>query len=217
MRTLIYRILDAPWIYRLAQVLLAPGGEAAVVRKLRRELTSISASGSALDVGCGPASWLWRVGLDPLGLDFTPSYIQKYCASGHLGVIGAAQALPFPSGHFQSVWSIGLLHHLSDEVAKQVIEEMARVCQGDGWVVILDAVMPSPAWRRPIAYVLRRMDRGGFVRQEAALERIVRSAAGNGATQHRCTYTMYGHELLIFRFQPRSPQIKGQRKDDSAT
>ena len=131
--------------------------------------------------------WTWDAvpPLNPVGLDFTPTYIEKYCASGHQGVVGAAQALPFPSSHFQTVWSIGLLHHLSDEVAKQAVEEMSRVCRSDGWVVILDAVMPSPPWGRPIAYVLRRLDRGSFVRQEAGLDAILRDVAGSGAIHSR--------------------------------
>jgi ubiquinone/menaquinone biosynthesis C-methylase UbiE len=135
-------------------------------------------------------------------LDFTPSYIKKYCAEGRQGVVGAAEALPFPSRHFETVWSIGLLHHLPDKAASQAVAEMARVCRSDGWVVILDAITPASPWRRPIAHALRRLDRGGFVRAEAALSTIIKSAAGKTVIKERLTYSIYGLELLVTCFQP---------------
>lgn len=202
----LYGILDAPWLYGMAQTMLAPGAESAIVRKLHQLAESTSPGKDILDVGCGPASWLWRIQLDPLGLDFTPSYVTRYCADGRRGIVGTAEALPFRSRRFSTVWSIGLLHHLPDEVAHRAVSEMSRVCQPGGWVIILDAVMPSSQWRRPLAYMLRRLDRGGFVRTEAGLRTIIRSAVGNGAIAERLTYSLYGLELLVTRFQPSRDQ-----------
>jgi ubiquinone/menaquinone biosynthesis C-methylase UbiE len=186
----------------MAQAVLAPGGESAIVWKLQQLAESTSAGTGILDVGCGPASWLWRIKLEPWGLDFTPSYIKKYCAEGRQGVVGAAEALPFPSRHFGTVWSIGLLHHLPDKAASQAVAEMARVCRSDGWVVILDAITPASPWRRPIAHALRRLDRGGFVRAESALSAIIKLGAGKTVIKEKLTYSIYGLELLVTCFQP---------------
>ena len=193
----------------MAQTILAPGAESAIVGKLRELVQSISPGNRILDVGCGPTSWLWRIELDPWGLDFTPSYIKNYCVGGRHGFVGVAEALPFRSRHFDTVWSIGLLHHLPDDVARQAVSEMSRVCRSEGWVVILDAVMPSSPWRRPLAYTIRRLDRGGFVRSESGLNGSVRSVAGSGVTLERVTYSVYGLEFLAIRFQPSPQRIVG--------
>jgi ubiquinone/menaquinone biosynthesis C-methylase UbiE len=198
----VYQLLDAPWIYKMTQRLLAAGSEPTIIRKLGQMAASMPPGGRILDVGCGPASWLRRVNLDPWGLDFTPSYMKTYCAGGHRGVVGAAEALPFLTRRFDAVWSIGLLHHLPDDIARQAVSEMSRVCRSDGRVVILDAVMPSSPGRRPLAYMLRRLDRGGYVRAQSSLSTIIQSAAGTTISQERLTYTLYGLELLVASFQP---------------
>lgn len=213
----VYRLLDAPWIYKTTQRFLSAGSEPTMMRKLRQMAGSVASGDRILDVGCGPASWLWRINLDPWGLDFTPAYIKTYCASGHRGVVGAAEALPFPARCFDAVWSIGLLHHLPDEAAGQAVSEMSRVCRSNGWVVILDAVMPSSAARRPLAYLLRRLDRGGYVRAEPSLRAIIRSAGGRTISEERLTYTLYGLELLITCFQPYADPAKGFQPADSLT
>jgi len=168
----IYRLLEIPWIFRLQRKLLAPGGDRAFIRKITSLQEQLPAARMLLDVGCGPASWLFGVGEHPLGLDRSLSYVQEYVERGERAVVGSAGGLPFRSGRFDGVWSIGLLHHLPDDVAAAAVQEMLRVCRPDGYVVVLDAVMPRRAWRRPLAYALRRLDRGRFVRSESALRNL---------------------------------------------
>lgn len=54
----IFRVLDLPRIYRLSQVVLAPGAQRAITRKLGEYTTLFPAAHRILDVGCGPSSWL---------------------------------------------------------------------------------------------------------------------------------------------------------------
>lgn len=168
----IYGLLDFPWVFRLQRMLLAPGQDRAFVRKIAGLQRQLPAARSVLDVGCGPASWLFGVGEHPVGLDLSVSYVQEYVRRGERAAVGSAAALPFRSAQFDGVWSIGLLHHLPDDIAAAVVREMLRVCRPPGYVVVLDAVMPRQAWRRPLAYVLRRLDRGRFVRSESALRSL---------------------------------------------
>lgn len=160
----IYQQLEKPWLYRLTQFLLSPGSDQGITRNIRKLMKKLPPAEHILDVGCGPASWLWRLGINPVGLDISPAYSVAYHQTGEPAVTASAADLPFPAGHFDGVWSIGMLHHLPHEAARQAINEMVRVTRHGGYVAVFDAVLPDPVWRNPLAYLIRRMDRGKFVR-----------------------------------------------------
>ena len=113
-----------------------------------------------LDIGCGPVSFLWKTGLQPIGLDISHAYTLTFNRQGKAAITASSTDLPFADRIFDGVWSIGLLHHLSDDMACKTVEEMLRVCRRGGYVAIIDAVMPKSAWANPLAYLLRRTDRG---------------------------------------------------------
>lgn len=71
---------------------------------------------------------------------------------------------------------------------------MLRVSRPGGYLVILDAALPEPAWKRPVAYALRRLDRGRFVRRQAHLISLLPSS--QFWTVERFDYTVTGLELL---------------------
>lgn len=163
---MVYSLLDRSLIYRLSQVLFAPGATKAISRKINSLLAELPFSVRTLDVGCGPASWLWRVGVRPIGLDLSIAYTKAFSQGGQSAVAGSAAALPFLDCSFDGVWSFGLLHHLVDEAARRCVGEMMRVTRMDGYVVIFDAVMPVPIWRHPLAFALRKSDRGRYIRSQ---------------------------------------------------
>lgn len=173
MRNLLYGLLDRPLIYGLSQLLFAPGAERLLVEELRRVVPDFSMAGPMLDVGCGPSSWLWKIGLRPLGLDISPQYSAAFHKDGDPAVTGSALDLPFADAAFGGVWCIGVLHHLPDDAARQAVREMVRVCRPGGYVALFDAVLPVAAWRRPLAYVVRRLDRGRFMRRQVELEDLL--------------------------------------------
>ncbi|HEX7010320.1 MAG TPA: class I SAM-dependent methyltransferase [Phycisphaeraceae bacterium] len=169
----IYRVLDRPWVYRLAQQVLAPGAERGVRRRLEALLQQLPAGGRALDVGCGPASDLTPLGMRPVGVDLTEPYVRRFVHDGGAAVVGSATRLPFISGSFDTVWSMRLLHHLPDPLARQAIREMMRVCRPGGYVVILDATLPHRPWSNPLAYAIRRLDRGRYMRSLEQFEALL--------------------------------------------
>lgn len=194
----INRLLDKPHLYNLSINLLAPGFEKVFVDNIRSLRAQFPVSQNVLDIGCGPESWLWQVGAHPVGFDLTYSYCQAFHAKTEPAVMGSAEVLPFPSGAFEEVWSIGMFHHLPDPLAQQALDEMLRVCRSNGYVVIFDAVLPMRAWQRPLAYALRRADRGRFVRSQAAFERLLPHRT-HWAVK-RTTYSRTGLELVICQF-----------------
>jgi SAM-dependent methyltransferase len=181
-------------VFRLSQIAVAPGAGWCVGRHLRRLRRSLGISGRLLEVGCGPESRLFRAGLHPIGVDMSLSYMRAYAGHGS-GVVASAERLPFADALFDSVWTIFMFHHVPDALARQALEEMVRVCRPGGHVVVIDGVWPRVAWRRPLAYLVRRLDRGRFMRDEAHLRQLLSPQVGF-ATE-RLTYTLNGLELLI--------------------
>jgi len=191
-----YGVLDRPLLYRLLQSVLAPGADAGIARVIASVLSHLEIGGLVLDVGCGPVSRLWKVGLEPIGLDRSSAYATAYDrARRGRGVVGDAAHLPFADGVFASAWTVGLMHHLDDGTAGGVLGELRRVSRPDGHVVVLDAVMPRAPWRRPLAYALRRLDRGRFVRGEPALLNLLHGHGRWQWTRHTYSYTAL--ELIV--------------------
>jgi ubiquinone/menaquinone biosynthesis C-methylase UbiE len=194
----INQLLDKPQLYNLSINILAPGFEKVFVDNIRALRAQFPESQTVLDIGCGPTSWLWRVGAHPVGLDLTYSYCKAFHEKTEPAVMGSAGRLPFPSASFEEVWSIGMFHHLPDTLAQQALDEMLRVCRPDGHVLIFDAVLPVRAWQRPLAYALRRADRGRFVRSQAAFERLLPQRSRWSV--ERITYSRTGLEIVICQF-----------------
>lgn len=190
-----YQLLDYPWLYKLSQRVLAPGAQLDISRKIQETLSRLPTAGRWLDVGCGPASWLSRWGLKPLGVDISFPYVRRYAREGHRAILASADKLPFPDRQFDAVWSIFLLHHLPEEAARQAVGEMIRVCRPGGTLAVWDIVYPRSAWRRPLAYWIRRLDRGGFARKEKEFTALL--PPERLFHVERFTYSLYRLELLI--------------------
>jgi SAM-dependent methyltransferase len=190
-----YRLLEWPQLYRLTQRILAPGADEAIPQIIGHLLTRLPRAHRMLDIGCGPASWLWRLGLHPVGLDLSPAYMAAVHHHGEPAIIASAAMLPFPDSTFDGVWSFGLLHHLPDDMARQAVREMLRVTCRQGYIVIVDAVLPDSAWRQPLAWALRKLDRGGHVRCQQAFDAILPYPPAWGC--ERVKYSSLGHEGLF--------------------
>ncbi len=193
----LHRLLEWPPVYRLATLLLAPGSESRLNALIVRCAKEIGISGDALDVGCGPFSRLADQGFASVtGADVSPVYVAALQKSGVRGVVSSADSLPFPASSFRTVWNIGLLHHLPDEVMQGAIREMLRVSGPQGHVVVIDAVMPRSAVLRPFAWITRKLDRGRHMRTQAQLESLIRACGGDWTFQ-RETYALNGLECLV--------------------
>lgn len=194
----IYQILDFPLLYSLPQHIFAPGADAYISKIIYRLLSELPKSKRLLDVGCGPSSWLFKQNIKPIGLDINPSYIEKYNVVAE-GYVGSSDNLPFGSQSFDGIWSIGLLHHLSKKQAQGSIKEMMRVCNKGGYVVILDAVMPTTPIKQPLSYFIRKLDRGKFMRSSKQNKELLPNP--NEWKISRFTYSYTGLELMIFVYE----------------
>ncbi len=195
MLNIFHRLLEHPLLYQLSQFLFAPGAERLLTKRLRETSRTWQLSGAILDVGCGPVSWLWKINAKPVGLDISFSYSKAYHKTGETAVTGSATKLPFADNSFDGVWSIGVLHHLPEPEARLMILEMHRVCKPGGYVAIFDAVLPRSPWRRPMAYLVRKLDRGKFMRTQAELEALLTQRSSWSI--NRFTYAVNGLEMLL--------------------
>ncbi len=76
---------------------------------------------------------------------------------------------------------------------------MQRVTRAGGCTVIFDAVLPRAAWRRPVAALIRRLDRGRWMRTESALTALL-APLGEWECE-RLTYSLTGLEGLLDTFR----------------
>ncbi|WP_207477590.1 class I SAM-dependent methyltransferase [Arenibaculum pallidiluteum] len=96
-----------------------------------------------LDVGCAKGflvnDFLEEVpGIEAMGVDIS-LYALTHAVEGakpHLALANAAK-LPYPTGHFDLVISIGALHNILDpKGAKAALAELQRVSRGPGFLVV---------------------------------------------------------------------------------
>jgi SAM-dependent methyltransferase len=179
-------------VYTAVQQILAPGAEPRLTRLLHAVNDRIPAGRRVIDIGCGPSSRLWRLGLHPVGVDFSESYTSSFAAAGETSVVASATSLPFTDGVLDATWSIGLFHHLTDAEARTALHEMVRVTRLGGTVVVFDGVLPEPAWARPHIWAQRRLDRGRYMRRQSDLEELLPS--GYDWHCRRVGYSLVGHE-----------------------
>ena len=153
-------------------------------REMERVLDAVEpAPGSRLlDFGCGNGRLAPLVrGANYIGVDSNPSYIddarRKYgsanvefiCAD--LLNLGDLDIAPV-----DSVLSIGVLHHLDDEVAEAGVRSALSILKPGGVLFTMDPCFePSQA---SLARVLMALDRGRFVRHPAEYRRLVERAGG---------------------------------------
>ena len=194
------RLLDYPPIYQLSQLILAPGAEKMLSKAIGGVIGQLPPARRILDVACGPKSWLWQARLKPVGMDLCHSYALTFNQQGK-AVTGSAVALPFASDSFDAVWNFGLLHHLSEADSIQAINEMVRIVRSRGHVIIFDGILPNQAWRRPIPWALRKLDRGRFMRPQDKLESLLENR--NTWESKRITYSFIGHEGVFLTYTKR--------------
>jgi len=190
--------LNHPRLYQLSQSFFAPGASRALHDRIKNAAARLPPAKLILDVGCGPSSQLFQLGLKPLGVDICFPYVLRYISQGYGAIMASAEALPFESQSFDGIWSTALFHHLSDQVAREAIHEFMRVAASPGYVVILDWVSPRKNWKRPLAPIIQFLDRGKFVRSQEEMEALLPDR--KAWVIERFSYSATGLEMVLCRY-----------------
>lgn len=166
-------ILSHPRIYSAFQTLM--GANQARTRFVRDFLKPTSGI-KILDIGCGPADILSHIpSADYYGFDISESYIaqarNKYSNRGgifHCRYLTEADLEALPT--FDMVLALGLIHHLDDAQAVDLLQLAFKALKPGGRLLTVDPCLePS---QNPIARFLIRNDRGQNVRNKAGYASI---------------------------------------------
>lgn len=132
-----------------------------------------------LDVGCGPAYYV--AGLpecDYVGFDTNSAQIAV--ARARFGHRARFFDEPYTAEHqralapFDKVLLLGILHHLDDASARDLLDLVARSLRPNGLVVALDT--PLFVEQSPLSRFLAKNDRGDYIRYPDAFLQLARAS-----------------------------------------
>ncbi|HEV1994929.1 MAG TPA: class I SAM-dependent methyltransferase [Candidatus Acidoferrum sp.] len=146
----VYRLWQAPF----ASTKLAPVLAHNNLRQVRR----------VLDVGCGPGTNTHLFAhADYLGIDINPDYIAHARKTFQRSFVLAdvtTYEMP-PDQRYDFILLNSFLHHIGDSAVRRILSHMRTLLTPDGYIHILDLVLPV---RPSIALLVARLDRGDYPR-----------------------------------------------------
>jgi len=167
-------VLSHPWIYTLTQWLWYRSGQQ---QRYVQEWIRPQPGDRILDIGCGPARLLdWLPEIQYVGYDPNPLYIADAAArfdgrgrfhGGRLSEICDREA-----GRFDIVLANGVLHHVSDEAARELLRLACQALKPKGRMITRDGCYEEG--QSALARFLLRADRGRFVRTPSDYEILLR-------------------------------------------
>lgn len=170
----IRRILSLPIAYSFLQAALGAGR---LRRRICRELIRPGNDDVVIDVGCGPAAILELLppAVRYYGFDLSEDYIraarERYGDRGHFACADIAAAPPESVPMCTIALALGLLHHLDDDEARNLMVALSGRIAPGGRLITLDGTFvpgQSAFARRLVA-----ADRGQNVRAPDAYAALV--------------------------------------------
>lgn len=168
-------ILSLPWIYSSFQYLM---GARSAWPAFVNEYVHPFPGAKVLDIGCGPADILdYLPEIEYWGFDISQTYIdhaiRKFGDSGQFfcKILTEKDLEVLP--RFDVVIMCGVLHHLDDAAARQVVSLAKSALRPGGRLVTIDPCFAEG--QNPIARLLISQDRGQNVRVRAGYQALVES------------------------------------------
>ncbi len=135
------------------------------IRRTIREYLPDSNNQRVLDIACGPGAFSELFTADVyVGVDINRRYIE-YAQRQYKGTFHVMDArhVEFSEDSFDGVLVLGLLHHLNDDDALEVLKGVARVLKPSGRVLIIEDI-PSESRLNVVGHLLHRIENGHFIR-----------------------------------------------------
>jgi SAM-dependent methyltransferase len=158
-------------VYRLWQVPFAGQKFAPITR--HNDLRQLHA---VLDLGCGPGTNARHFDhTHYLGIDWNPAYVDyaRRHYTGEFAVADVCQEQVTDGRRFDFILVNSFFHHIPDEDVRRVMAKLAHLLTADGYVHIVDMVVPPHAG---IARYLATHDRGDHPRTHQHWERMLHDA-----------------------------------------
>jgi 2-polyprenyl-3-methyl-5-hydroxy-6-metoxy-1,4-benzoquinol methylase len=150
-------------------------------RLIADQYIRVPPGGRVLDVGCGNGDLAKFVPADSeyVGVDHNASYIASATRGpGQRSVrfvdADVSDLAQLDIGRFDVIVALGVVHHLDDTAAAQLVEAAHELLAANGRLVLIDPAFHPD--QRATARVLMALDRGRFVRHPGDYERLAASA-----------------------------------------
>lgn len=161
------KISDHPVLFIFCRSLLENDFKA--IRALIRRELKLGPGVRSLDLGCGPGAFsdLFEQG-DYVGADLNARYID-WARKHRKGafVVADARKLELPDQRFDQILIFGLLHHLSDEVVRDVLSECHRLLVPGGHVLAIEDI-PAVSKLNLIGHLIHNVENGEHIRAAEA-------------------------------------------------
>lgn len=166
-------VLSHPKLYTIFQNLM---GAKKIRRKFVRDFVCPVEDCNILDIGCGPADILAELPkVNYWGMDVCEAYItqakEKFGTKGHFICNNLTQASLAKLPDFDIVMGLGVLHHLDDEYAAELLSIVQHSLKPGGRFVSFDPCIVDG--QNAIARFIIMHDRGLNVRMENQYKKIV--------------------------------------------
>tara|TARA_B110000305_G_C19432705_1_gene637119 strand:+ start:1534 stop:2124 length:591 start_codon:yes stop_codon:yes gene_type:complete len=187
---MIKNILNNPLIYKLSQkIFLADAFRKRILKELIVEKNL-----SILDIGCGPGNMIKYLSFNKyFGFDNDIKYIsyasKKYKDCNFFCEIFSKSSIN-KIDKVDVVMLFGLLHHISNNEALELLENVKLTLKKNSKIVILDPVLIDS--QNPIAKFLIKNDRGKFVRTVDEYQEIFKQ------TNLRTSYKIYHQKIVPY-------------------
>lgn len=167
------KISDHPVLFIFCRSLLENDFKA--IRAVIRRDLKLSPGVRTLDLGCGPGAFsdLFEQG-DYVGADLNPRYID-WARQHRKGafVVADARELELPDQRFDQILIFGLLHHLPDEVVRDVLSECHRLLVPGGHVLVIEDI-PAISKLNLIGHLIHSVENGEHIREAEAYRTLYR-------------------------------------------
>lgn len=192
------RSLSIPFLYEAFQSAI---GARAYRRRFIVDFVGPRPRDALLDVGCGTGTSLDFLP-SPIaytGIDISSPYIARararYQNRGCFLVGDASSPSVDLNGPFDRIFTVGVLHHLSDEQVRGFIRNLVSWLKPGGKFVSIDPC--SVEGQHPIAKFLIANDRGEYVRKPDDLLRLFsKEFSGDMTVMHNLLRIPYSHVIL---------------------
>lgn len=151
------------------------------LRTVARDALCVGPGQRLLDLGCGNGALSEHVpGVDYTGIDHNASYVasavKRFGSPSRRFIAADLDSLAVTEGgSFDVVCAVGVLHHLDDGLAVDVLRTSLNLLAEGGRFVSVDPVFDPE--QRSFARVLMAMDRGKYVRHPEHYRALASAAA----------------------------------------
>jgi SAM-dependent methyltransferase len=199
------QFLEAPAIYQLFQNL---GGFFGARVKCIDDYLSLKAGDRIIDIGCGPGYIVNHLPreIHYLGFDTDSRYIAH--ARKHFGNQGSFFCQPFDEASAQVHGPVdvammnGLIHHLDDGTATQLLQAVRKALKPAGVLFTLDGCFREG--QSMIAKKLLENDRGKHIRTEQAYGDLYRSSFEDVTLHIREDVSRLPYTFVVGLLRPKS-------------